>query len=363
MVRQTAAPPRETTNTRLPSSTAAAIRDANWLAHRYDPEQDAVHLLPVSRELHRKAIFLLDEYFPADLEPMVVRRTDAIALAPTPAPLHFVFHSAYCCSTLIARAFDRPGWAMGLKEPVILNDIVGWRRRGGKGPDMATVLDSALTLLARPFSPHETIVLKPSNAVNGLAPAMLTLRPNARALLLHAPLRTYLSSIAKKGMDGRLWARTLLLGLIDDKLVDLGFSPREYLGQTDLQIAAIGWLAQHALFGKLVEQFGLDRVRTLDSASLTNNPSEAMTQLSKLFGLPLDDALLEEIIDGPAFTRHSKLDTSFGAGDRAQEHRFAAATHADEIEKVACWAEVVASTFEIEIDLPAPLMTGGKSDY
>ena len=342
-----------------PPSIAAAVRDAAWLAHRYDPEQDAVHLLPVPRAMHRRATFLTDDYLPQGLEPLVVRRADAMTPPPPAAPLHFVFHSAYCCSTLVARAFDRPGWAMGLKEPPILNDIVGWRRRGGRGPDMAAVLADVLALLARPFAAGEAVVVKPSNIVNGLAAAMLTLRPDSRALLLRAPLRTYLASVAKKGMDGRLWVRTLLLGLLDDGLVDLGFSTRDHLGHSDLQVAAVGWLAQQALFAGLVARFGTARVRTLDSETLMREPAIAMARLAALFGLPLDEAGLAEIVGGPAFTRHSKLDTDFAAEERAAEHRDAASIHADEIAKVAIWAEAVAKAAGVALEPPAPLIEGG----
>ena len=336
-------------------SVAAAVGSAEWLAHRYDPVADAVHLLPVTRGMHAQATFLTDDHLPAGLEPLVLRRSEAMRAAPPPAPLHFVFHSAYCCSTLIARAFDRPGWAMGLKEPLILNDLVGWRRRGGHGPDMAGVLDDVLTLLARPFARGEAVVVKPSNIVNGMAPAMLALRPDARALLLRAPLRTYLGSIAKKGLDGRLWVRTLLLGLLDDGLVDLGFATRDYVGQSDLQVAAVGWLAQQAMFQGLVQRFGPDRVRTLDSETLTADPSATMARLAKLFGMALDDAALAEIVAGP-FTRHSKDDIAFAAADRSEENRQAAAIHADEIDKVAQWAEVVAQGAGVALNPPAPLM-------
>ncbi|WP_082472526.1 hypothetical protein [Sphingomonas sp. Leaf357] len=335
----------------------AAARDPAWLPHRYDPSQDAIQFLPVPRAMHQQVTFITDEYLPKGLASIVLPRTQAKIGTPSEAPLHFVFHSAFCCSTMLARAFERPGWAMGLKEPVILNDIVGWRRRGGQGADMATVLDDVLALLARPFAPGEAVIVKPSNIVNCLAAAILTLRPNARAVLLHAPLRTYLGSIARKGMDGRLWVRTLLQGLMDDKLVDFGFTPRDYLGLTDMQAAAVGWLAQQGLFARLIEQFGPKRVATIDSAAVTGDPSATMRALATLFGLPLEVATLDEILAGPAFTRHSKLETAFTAGDRAQEVADGNRLHAPEIEMVAHWAEVVAETMNVPVVLPAPLLS------
>ncbi|MCR5870828.1 hypothetical protein LRS12_08975 [Sphingomonas sp. J344] len=71
---------------------------------------------------------------------------------------------------------------MALSEPVLLNDIVGIRRRGEMaGPEIARLLDDALLLLARRWGPDETVVLKPSNIVAGLMGPMLALRPDARA--------------------------------------------------------------------------------------------------------------------------------------------------------------------------------------
>lgn len=331
------------------------MRDARWFAHRYDPGQDAFHFLPVPRAEHARATFLTDEYLQVGA-PVVVRRADAIAACPQPAPIHFVFHSAFCLSTLVARAFDRPGLAMGLKEPTIFNDLVGWRRRGGQGPDMAEVTNDALTLLARPFQAGEAIVVKPSNIANGIAPALLALRPDARALFLYAPLRTYLASVAKKGMWGRLWVRTLLLGLLDDRTIDLGFSPRDHLGQTDLQVAAVGWLAQHAQFGALATRLGPGRLRTLDSETLLADPRAAIAALAAHFDLEVDDTALDEIVTGPAFTSHSKFGTRFDAAARAGEYREATAMHADEIEKVAIWAEAVAVTAGISMKLDAALI-------
>jgi hypothetical protein len=335
--------------------TAAIVADPAWLAHRYDAVGDRVHFVRAPREAHRAATFLTDEYLPSSAEPVVVSRRAAVAALKGAAPVHFIFHSAYCCSTLLARALDIEGVAMGLKEPVILNDISGWKRRGGEPPRVAEALDSALSLLARPFAPGEATVVKPSNVVNAFAPVMLAMRPAARALLLHAPLDVYLGSVARKGMWGRLWVRELFGKLAKDGLIDFGFSAEEYLGQTDLQIAAVGWLAQHRLFARLCESHP-DRVRTLHSEKLVADPAATLRRLSDLFGLALDEMTIERIVPGDAFTRHSKGGDRFGIEQRRAEQRDGAAVHAEEIDKVTQWAEALAASAGLPLFLPAPLL-------
>ena len=183
---------------RVTGPEAARIAaDPAWLAHRYDPVAGDVHFIEASREVHRAATFLTDEYLPTVDRPAVIARNAAMAAGHGGAPIHYIFHSAYCCSTLLARAFDIEGVAMGLKEPLILNDLSGWRQRGADAAKLAEVLDSALTLLARPFAPGEAVIVKPSNLINPFAAAMLAMRPQAHALLLHAPLPLYLASIAR----------------------------------------------------------------------------------------------------------------------------------------------------------------------
>jgi len=332
------------------------VGDAEWFPHRYDEAGDAFRFVHVPRAVHRKATFLTDEFLPGADRPVAIDRTAAIAAGPPAAPVHFIFHSAYCCSTLLARAFDRPGAAMGLKEPVVLNDLSGWRHRGAKPPHVAMVLDHALRLLQRPFAPGEAVVIKPSNLINAFAAAMLEMRPQARALLLYAPLPLYLASIAKKGMWGRLWVRELLSKQLKDGMIGYGFSPEDHLRHTDLQVAAIGWLAQHALFQRLVERFGPERVRTLDSEALLAAPSEAMTRLTALFGLDWNDETIAEIVEGDAFRRHSKLGAAYGSDERQAEQRASAELHADEVAKVTVWAEAVAASAGQPMNLSANLL-------
>jgi hypothetical protein len=137
---------------------AAVVRDLNWLAHRYDESQGAVHFVKLDRQAHRAATFLTEEHIGADLPRTVVRRADALG----------------------ARI---DSWA-----------AAGWDRGSG-------LRDEGLS---RPDRPPD--------------------RGN-------------------------------------------------------------GWLAQHALFARLVERYGPSRVRTLDSATLLERPAEVLAGLSAHFRL------------------------------------------------------------------------------
>ncbi len=326
--------------------------DGEWLAHRYDAEADAYHMRHLTREAHDAATFITDEYLGAASNPLVIGRGEAIASVNKTGNLHFIFHSAFCASTMLARGFNLPGISMGLKEPMLLNDIVGWRRRGAAPAAVAQRLDHALHMLARPFGADKAVVIKPSNVFNALAPAAMAIRPESKAILLYAPLPVFLVSVARKGLWCRLWCRELLEGLMTDGIVDLGFEPRDYFRQSDLQVAAVGWLAQLRLFQRLAAQFGPDRIATLDSERLTANPGGAVKAAAVHFGLDVADAL----IDGhAAFGTHSKFGGSFGTEDRHAEHDAAQQAYGDEIEKVQVWAEAVAMSAAIEFTLPNPL--------
>ncbi|WP_395616210.1 hypothetical protein [Sphingorhabdus sp.] len=323
-------------------------KDGLWLAHRYDASADAFHLRPVSRAAHNAATFLTDEYLGVEPSPLVLSRHEAKTRNGQNASLHFILHSAFCASTMFANGFDLPGQSMGLKEPVLLNDIVGFRRRGAPPIAVGERLRDALDMLARPFGDDLAVVVKPSNIFNALASASLAMRPTSKAILLHAPLSVFLLSVARKGLWCRLWCRELLEGQIADGIVDLGFEPGDFFRQTDLQIAAVGWLAQQKLFHDMARKYGPERIATLDSERLTANPGKALLAAAAHFGLG-DHAAANDT--HPAFGTHSKFGGSFRTEDRRAEYALAQTAHGDEIEKILIWAEAVAQSADIPLTL------------
>jgi hypothetical protein len=254
---------------------------------------------------------------------------------------------------LLARAFDIPGVSFGLKEPQILNDVVGLQLRRGDPRQVAAALDIALLLLARPLHPDEINVVKPSNLINPLIPLVIAMRPEVRGLLLHAPLEVFLGSIARKEIEGRAWVRELMWKLIQlGQAERFGFTDEDLYRQTDLQVGAVGWLAQQALFAEAADRH--QGFRTLDSEALIARHVECLAAMRDLFQLDFDPA---EAAAGPAFLTHSKDRSGYSPEQRDEERRRGQLLHAREIGMVLEWARAAAEHASLSMTLPEPLLT------
>lgn len=325
-------------------SVRAVARDPQWLPHTFDLDGARLTSVFVPREKHQALMFLSDDHFKGEF-----RKTTHPAAAVAaelgdraPAPLHFIFHTAFCCSTLMVKALDIPGRSVGLKEPDVLINLAN---RVARADDAANRqrLALVLRLLARPFEPGEAVVVKPTNFANRLIVPALETVPRARAVLLHSDLPTLLRSLLKRGMWGRIWGRQLFRTLGAWTPLDFGYGAGELLELTDLQVAGLAWLMHIHQFGEVARRLGPGRVMIVDSADFTADPAATLTTVSSFFGLGLDPARVEAIATGPVFSRHSKfsqLDYSVDA--REAEHEAAIAAHGEEIDMVVKWVAAVA---------------------
>lgn len=327
------------------------LADARWLAHSYDRQRDEVHFVWLPREAHRAAAFLTRQEIAQSTSRRIVPRRLITGRSLAQAPLHLIFHSGLTGSTQLTHALDGEGVAMTLSEPPILTNIVSYRLAGASPQQTGAVLDDILSLLARPFAPGEAVIVKMGSIGNVLGSEILARRPSSRALCLHAPLPLYLASIARKGLEGRIWGRKLFGTLRSARLTEIGFTEDELFEHTDLQIAADAWLILHRIMGDAGARFG-DRVRSTDSEAVIARPAATLAAIAGHFGLDLDAAA---IVADPAFGRHSKTGAAFDAERRATELNEAATMHRAEIDLVVDWARKVAEVNRIAWTLPGQL--------
>jgi hypothetical protein len=328
----------------------SAISDPQWLPSHWDRDAATFDFVRLPRERHGDFTFLADEYLgPAHLPTAKESISELHRETPTEQPAaSFIFHSAFCCSTLIARALDVPGAAMALKEPQILNELAEAARSKALTGE---VFGLAIKLLSRPFAPGERLVIKPSNVVNVLALALMNANAGSRAIFLYAPLSRFLGSVAGKGLWGRRWARRLFIQLLGDTGLRFGFAEAEQFELSDLQIAALAWLMHHSQGAALIRQFPR-RVRTLDSEEFLAKRSETLQALAVHFQFQLGSEQAEQIAAGPVFATHSKeLGRKFDP-EQSLEPRPPMAIVEEEIDMVTTWAGRVADHVGVPIEFP-----------
>ena len=308
----------------------------------WEPKQSCL-FIQIERR-YRRAPFLDDRFSRQQTETASLSLNDVLTMTP-PAlePPRWVFHTAFCCSTLMARALDIPDRSLSLKEPGILMDLANARRmahqNGMSAPDLEKLTDSIFTLLARRFEPGETIIIKPTNPANPIATDALIRGHNA--LFMVSELKDFLISVLKRGEACKAFMRTLYNIFALDP-APLGKIPqRQALTFTDLQIASLVQQHQMEFLTSLGDKFG-PQVRAFDGNTFPSDPKKFLTATVQHFAMGWPEGLIETQAVSDIFSRNSKFDHEAYSGDaRAEDAAEIEALHGEALSVTLQWASTL----------------------
>ncbi|MBB3035269.1 hypothetical protein [Alteriqipengyuania lutimaris] len=312
--------------------------DPRWIPHRIDPAAGRLEFLHLTREALSQTGFLADRTGPT--QAIALSQLDRSAIAP--GPVHFIFHTAFCRSTLLVRALECPGVSAGLSEPGVIGSLVN-AGQGGQ-PLVAPVVD----LLARPWGQDEAVFVKPTNHANSLIPALMDSAPQARAILVTNPLPSFLAAVIRKGMMGRRWGRQLYLELMAYAGIDLGMDGREQFAMTDLQAAGLAWFLNQRYFDAIARRYG-DRTRVLDGDRFDAERARTLAAVGDFTGVAIDSGKAQEIARGPVFASDAKTGADFAEKARADASATQSAVVEDEIAKVGEWIGIIAQQAGLQV--------------
>ena len=333
----------------MPNS-ALLLGDPHWLPHGFDPARQTVTFLKVPRHRLAQPAFVGEIGQEGGYEKAELPLAALGGVKPVgDAPVTFIFHTAFCRSTLLVRALERPGISLGLSEPGIITSIAS------AGPAGQAALLPAAHLLARPWKAGEAVFIKPTNHANMLAPALMRAVPQARAVLMTNPLPSFLDAVVRKGMLGRRWGRNLYLELMGYAGMDIGMNPREQFLMTDLQATALAWFLNQRYLAALVANFG-ERVRVLDGDAFGREPAETLTAVYAFAGASVLTDDIAAIADGPVFAGDAKTGEDFAAKSARDAAATRSAVTQDEISKVSEWITLIAQQAGIAVPLQQTLL-------
>lgn len=307
----------------------------------FSPAGDSLVFVRAAKDFRDANPFLNGEAFDKlDRVALPFRPVVDAARSLETVPTHFIFHTAFCGSTLLAKALEATGSTAALKEPAVLLNLY-FRVMRGEAAERER-LDLVLTLLARPFAGARSMIVKAPCMVGPIIPHIMGLRPRARAVLLRSDMRSFILAVAKRGIRGRSWGRQIFADSRRAIPLEFGYDANEALQHTDLQIAGLAGLMRRWLFDRTVAELGPSRVRQIRADQLYADPVSIVQEIAIFFGLDSDRDTIRQIAEGPIFQLHSKeAGRIFNNRERERETAELNAVHQDEVDTVMRWLTAV----------------------
>lgn len=273
----------------------------------------------MDRAAYHRSIFLDRRISPASEAGFEVPLAPLLAQRPAPQRTGWIFHIAHCGSTLLARALDLPERSLVLREPLALRQL-GVQRV----PDDPR-LPLAAAFLGRRYRAEAPAIVKANVPVNFIAAELLALGPEAPAIFLYFPLRTYLLAILRsEGHCG--WVMNVTSQL-----------PGAPVGSDVVERAAWLWLTQIQLYDAALARF--PGARSLHAEDLFGAPREVLEAAAAHFGMELGSSELDAIVNGPLFGTYSKGEGQpFDNAARLAQQAEAAARLGPALERARHWA-------------------------
>jgi hypothetical protein len=307
---------------------------------RIDFGRQRISFARISQELYLRIVWLSAENaLRRSKEVYDIRLDDALLAGASPCrtatQVHYILHTAYCCSTLLARYFELVSSCFVLKEPEILAQVaiafsepsVRW----------CEAFDLCLRLLSRTYDPRRVVVIKTHVPTNVLGMQLLERNQNSTITFLMTPLREFLLAVLKsddRKIRVREWIRYATGARSHPALP--GIDPN---GLTDVQAAAYWWLLNRMLCRQLCSSPAGNRVTVIDGAELAESPERVLKSLVSACGLLVDMNELKTVVDHPTVRKYSKdLSKSYDAKLRRQELADIESRWRRELEHGIAWA-------------------------
>lgn len=317
--------------------------DPAWFVENYDAQRNTLSFVRVDRDLLVQQPFLDSRWNRVELERCELS-LDALAswmgTLASPPKLHFIWHTSFCCSTLIAEALNARGRNMSLREPQVLSSVADAKRGAAraKRPVPQRLHELVFRLLGRSAIGGESVVVKPSNAANILIDDAAR-HCGGKVLFLYSDLESFLISIEKGGVGLRKYARQLFGTIAGDSGEPLRWPAREIFQMSDLEIAALAWHMQIEQILRSLRAFGPGRVASLDCDAFLDEPEATLTALDGFFELGLGEDHIACTAAGPLLRRHAKEPTqAFNAEQRRADNDAVRRRLGSSLERVVAWS-------------------------
>jgi hypothetical protein len=279
-------------------------------------------------------------------------------------PINYIFHGAFCCSTLLARYLEAMPECFVLKEPYILSQFAYRVAEDDycQDCDFLPGLRAIVWLLGRTFHPGQRVVIKLCDVCNLLSNALLELSSPANSAFVIASLTEFiLSSFNSSERVGWIASR-LRYSKRYPVPVKIPAAVLADSMQSPTRRAAALWLMNrlHAIW---LQASCPGRIRLWSAAQISETPSDVLTSIFAHLGIASQQETLDEALAGTAGHSHAKdIRRPFSRESRRRQLADLDAEHGAEAQAAAEWLLTLMAAEEGNLGLVSAVEWPGQVD-
>lgn len=329
-----------------PDSSQSDLVSPDWFLAGIDPPHDRFHFARVSQQTYRDSAFLDHRITPrpSEMRSLTAEQLCLQSASASNSPAAWIFHTAFCCSTLLAFCLDQPQHTLVLREPAVASSLAQWLREHGEG-SWDGGARHVMALLSRPYA-QQQVLIKPSNYANALLGGVLSGRwldpatagQAPRCLMMSSNLTNLVVSVLKKSTE----AARLLPGFLQSLMADSDYADRLNLPALDrldlAQQAVLFWHCQRYHFQQVMHGQPSGNYQALTMEAFLASPEETLHSVDTFLQLGLGPERIHQTVAAGAFGRHSKAGGSYSPQRQRAEALQVSSKFGAEITAARQWA-------------------------
>jgi hypothetical protein len=266
----------------------------------------------------------------------------------------YIFHTAFCGSTLLSRALSEPPNIMVLKEPDVLMKISSQSLVAGN-EKIRPYLTGSLNALSQPWVPDGKVIIKPSNSVNRLISEILAIHPGP-SIFLYSELEDFLVSCIKKLPDAQRIIRWMAQHLIHGTQLQKNLGVDTYHEFGFVESCVLAWYCQMEYLAGAMRSDKSDQIRTLSLKAMLAKPFDTVKAAASFLDVAKTDGEVAASIERQ-FNRNSKrAERTYSEANRAMEVAQIKGEYAHLLQVAQKWADEVVAPVAIMPDRYKPLI-------
>jgi len=346
----------------MQASLTSVSKHPDMFPVRIDFADDKAWLVKMSPRWYRESVFL----DPARIKGTIVVEANINWLKQTCdsiewQPLSFIFHTAFCGSTLMSQSLDALFQSLPLREPEALGNLLVYQRSNPEGKGVQDSADLVLKLLSRRYTANEPVVVKANDYANPLINLLSGSHYSMPLLFMYTPLDEFLAGCLK-AKNRLAWIRQRYQSIVDIAVRKLGLLPEVQINDDAYgKMAAVYWSYNIALYLDVLQQ-AASQARSLDFNQMLERPLEVVVEAGTFFGLtPRQNvnatAEIERLFG--VYSKNSKF--TYSPKQRVEDIQSALKQHRNELDEAEQLArQLLGNEYAVE-RLPANLLEPVKN--